>query len=502
MRGNDPKFKPALRCHLLLRQCDCDYERFKADLEHINKCLSNSGMKELVADLAIEGREADSLSSQRRQVVFGDFALRAELLRNLLGLPSFRAFSRMLASSDLLADFCEVRTLMGIKGTSKSTLERASKFFTKKQMDRLLKLLVEVAGNGDLCAALSLEEPIEASVCLADSTCLEANIHHPVDWVLLRDSARTLLKAVELVRQAGLRVRMPEAPEAFLRQMNRLCIKMTHSRRRKDGKRLRKSVLRDMKALLKQITGHAQRHRDLLAKEQARSSLGPGQAAQIMARLDRHLEQVPHIIKQAHERIIGGRQVPSAEKILSLYESDLHTIVRSKAGKEVEFGNGLLLCESPDGFILDFELYKERPPGDGQMLKDSLKRQQELDLEAPVEAVVGDRGFSSKAVAKALEAQGIEDLTCPRNAQELGKRMQDKDFSKWQRRRGQTEGRIAILKNNGGGRVCRAKGFEHRELAVSWGVLAHNLWWVARKVRDQEEGQSGGDPPRQRLRAA
>ena len=43
------------------------------------------------------------------------FALRAEVLRHLLGLPSFRAYSRMLAGSDLLTDFCGVRTLEGIK---------------------------------------------------------------------------------------------------------------------------------------------------------------------------------------------------------------------------------------------------------------------------------------------------------------------------------------------------------------------------------------------------
>ncbi|MCC5021431.1 MAG: hypothetical protein J6386_00815 [Candidatus Synoicihabitans palmerolidicus] len=38
----------------------------------------------------------------------------------------------------------------------------------------------------------------------------------------------------------------------------------------------------------------------------------------IIARIDARLEQLPVAIKQAHERIIGARPVPNAEKILSV----------------------------------------------------------------------------------------------------------------------------------------------------------------------------------------
>jgi hypothetical protein len=58
--------------------------------------------------------------------------------------------------------------------------------------------------------------------------------------------------------------------------------------------------------------------------------------------------------------------------------------------------------------------------------------------------------------------------------------MEEKRFAQLQRRRSQTEGRIGIFKNGFLGRPLRAKGFEHRELAVSWQVLTHNLWVPAR----------------------
>jgi hypothetical protein len=63
------------------------------------------------------------------------------------------------------------------------------------------------------------------------------NIHFPVDWVLLKDVALTLLKALQLIRKEGLRHRMPYEAEKFIRQMNRLCIEMTHSRRKKRSRK-------------------------------------------------------------------------------------------------------------------------------------------------------------------------------------------------------------------------------------------------------------------------
>ena len=40
----------------------------------------------------------------------------------------------------------------------------------------------------------------------------------------------------------------------------------------------------------------------------------------MIKRISKVLEQLPQAIRQAHERIIGERQVKNGEKILSLYE--------------------------------------------------------------------------------------------------------------------------------------------------------------------------------------
>jgi hypothetical protein len=36
-----------------------------------------------------------------------------------------------------------------------------------------------------------------------DTTCLKANIHFPVDWVLMRDGVKSLMQSVELIRSHG-----------------------------------------------------------------------------------------------------------------------------------------------------------------------------------------------------------------------------------------------------------------------------------------------------------
>ncbi|MCC5025833.1 MAG: hypothetical protein J6386_24965 [Candidatus Synoicihabitans palmerolidicus] len=158
---------------------------------------------------------------------------------------------------------------------------------------------------------------------------------------------------------------MPNEPPVFATQMNRWCIAMTHSRRRRDAKRARKGVLRQMKRLLRTIGEHARRHRDHLAADYARTRFSERQATRIIARIDARLEQLPAAIKQAHERIIGARPVPNAEKILSVSEPDVQTVVRGKASGEVEFGNTLMISENVTGLITDWQLVSGN--GSGRM---------------------------------------------------------------------------------------------------------------------------------------
>jgi len=162
--------------------------------------------------------------------------------------------------------------------------------------------------------------------------------------------------------------------------------------------------------------------------------------------------------------------------------------VRGKAGAEVEFGNTVLIGENRQGLILDYELFRESAPADSQLLFGSLLRVWEA-TGRHVGAVVTDRGFASASNSRTLKQGGTFDGLCPRQPAELSRRMKGKTFARLQRRRAQTEGRIGILKQGFLGRPMRAKGFDHRELALAWGVLTHNLWMLARMRKTAKQSR-------------
>jgi hypothetical protein len=469
--------------------CNADYARLAAQVADIESALRDSGIEAQAVEMALENHPGLDEAAQARLRRFAVESVRAEVLRRLQNTPSFRSFSVSVACSTLLARFCGLLEIDGIRRSSKSTMERRSKLFSAEQWQTLNRTLLEVCGSEDLCGDIGLAEPVAMDVCLVDTTCLEANIHFPVDWVLCRDVSMTLLKAIKLIRGAGVLCRMQCTAEQLGREMSKLCIAMTNARRGKDSRRERKRLLRAMKPLLRRIGKHARSHLDKLLAHRSGTRFSERQAARIAERVEEKLGQIELVISQAHERIIGERPVADKDKILSVHEADVHVIVRGKAGRAVEFGNTLFIAENAAGLITDWALYRERAPSEPKQLAQSLKRQNACDLD-PIEAVATDRGFSSKATSSLLEDLEAYDACCPRNIQSLGERMSEERFAALQRRRASTEARIAILRNNLLGGRLRAKGYENRARAVGGAVLAHNLWMIARKLAAQRDEEA------------
>jgi hypothetical protein len=213
---------------------------------------------------------------------------------------------------------------------------------------------------------------------------------------------------------------------------------MAASRCKPGGKKQTKSVLRRMKRICKTVLEHGKRYRQLLDEQWDQSDLSRKEADVILARLDNVLNQAPAAIKQAHERIIGERAIANEDKILSLYEPDLHVIVRGKSGAEVEpsrreaseidcrrqpagcsrreptspFGNSLFVAENADGFILHHQLLQDQSPGDSKWLSQELEAIGRA-AGCALNGIIADRGFASKSNHKKLEAQEIFDGVVP-----------------------------------------------------------------------------------------
>jgi hypothetical protein len=469
-----------------------DYREEKQLLERVDRILVTSGIEQLFLELSMERFEAHTaqLKARGQRVQDGDEArtrhlrhsrraLRCTLLKQLTQEP-YRGLSKALAGTPLYRWFCRCEDFEFVQVPGKSTLQDYAHWLEHAEMERVLAALTAALGDEQRAQQIGLEMELDLIVAWVDTTCLKAKVHFPTDWVLLRDAMRTLLQCIEVIRRHGLRKRMP-TPAGFLREVNALAMGMSAAARRKPGaKKERKRWLRLLKRLTKVVEAHGQRYRQALDEQWEKTDLTRKQAEVILRRMDNILGQLPAARRQAHERIIGHRPVANADKILSLYEPDIHVIVRGKAGAEVEFGNSLLLAESAAGYILDHELLQEASPGDTQWLTRRLPMIRERSG-GKLCGVAGDRGFDSKGTADLLEEEELFNAICPRNPRELSWRIQhDPIFARAMHRRAGTEGRIGILKNVFLGGTPLAKGFKNRQLQVAWAVLAHNLWVAAR----------------------
>ena len=329
---------------------NADYATEKDLLLEMDAILSQSGIEGIVItsfleiavfDKAARRFEADKpvvfrLTQKEKTVVQEQavMALRIALLRKHTGL-SLRRFAQVLSHSFLYQWFCQINRFATIKIPGKSTIDDYEKMISPSLSGELDRRLLQLARRpGEL-----LDAPVDLSECFMDTTCVKANIHFPVDWVLIRDAIRTLMLAVIRIRKLGLKCRMPKTPQGFIKAINNLSIEMTHTHRVKGGQKRRKGLLREMKNLLKVVREHARRHHDLLVQKGSATLLSDGQVQQLLDQITSVIHQIPQVVKNAHERIIGGRPVANEDKIHSLYDEHVNVIVRRKAGATVEFGN-------------------------------------------------------------------------------------------------------------------------------------------------------------------
>lgn len=492
-------YQPALRPALPCVYGPLDYREQRALFQRIDSILSVSGLEEEFIALTLAERAVNIHSATaarlERFAKYSALALRTNIARNLTGLDH-RDFATRLADSPLLQWFLRVGEMGSIKAFSKSTCDRFSRWASEKTVrvinEKLIALLAATDPQSEETATpattFGLTESIRFDDVYFDSTCIKADIHFPIDWVLLRDAARTLMKATVLIRKHGLKHRMPQEPLEFLSDMNTLCMKMSSKNHAADGRKHRKQVLREMKNLVKRIAAHARAHVEILKTRREEIDLTEQQAQLINKRIEHVLAQLPAAIKQAHERIIGGRRVANEDKILSLYEDQINVIKRGKAGAQVEFGNKLWLGENREGIIVDYQFYQDNP-SDTALVKPAIERLVDAQQLA-IGNIWGDRGLASKPNTGMLEKRGIGNGLCPRNVSELADKLSNQQgFREGLKRRAATEGRIGIFKNVFLGRRLLAKGFEHRQLAVGWAVLTHNLWVVARMAEAEKKRQ-------------
>ena len=324
--------------------------------------------------------------------------------------------------------------------------------------------------NGALCGYAKSEKKITAEKLRLDTTAYEANIHWPTDSSLLWDSYRTLAR---LMKETGEELRQVGFAHRFhTRKIKKLALYIVRNsdKKAKGAQRKIKSVYRKLIDRVKWIVETGELAWRLL------SLRFDVKAAAIASELKRYLPVARKITNQAERRVINGEQVPSAEKVFSLFEDHTELIKRGKAGKPIEFGHKVLLAETGEKFIIHYEtMAKQR--ADKDLIQESLDAHGKVFGSRPA-VLAGDKGFyESREQIKSLSGKIGTVSICKkgRRTAEEDARESSEEFKAGQRFRAGIEGTISALKRAYKLGRCLFKGFKNFASSVGCAVFCHNL---------------------------
>lgn len=209
---------------------------------------------------------------------------------------------------------------------------------------------------------------------------------------------------------------------------------------------------------------------------------------QLRKQITSYCELGEKVLQQTRRRVMQGEQVPSEEKIYSIFEPHTDLIKRGKARKPVEFGHKVFLAESAQGLITDYQVL-EGNPADSVHVRPSLDRHQKIFHQPPY-LYAGDRGFHSAENQEECRRAGVSEECIPQRG---GKKTAEREafersprFKKGQRFRVGIEGRISVLIRGRGLKRCLAKGRERFEVLVGAAVLTNNLMRIAELLQDRK----------------
>jgi IS5 family transposase len=318
-----------------------------------------------------------------------------------------------------------------------------------------------------------------------DTTVVETDIHYPTDATLLWDTVRTVTRLAGKLHQA-----LPRGVAGFtnrtrsarrrMQELERMAATQRHTQQEpkyRELLRITERVLESARQVVKKT-----------AQVKGVDVVSHVMIDQLRQQITAYCDLGDKVIDQTRRRVIDGEQVPTDEKVYSIFESHTHLIKRGKQRKPVEFGHKVFLAESSKGLITDYKVL-DGNPADTTQVKASLDRHQEV-FRCPPELYAGDRGFYSADNEDHCQQAGVSQVCIPqRGGQKTAEREaleRNSAFKKGQRFRAGIEGRISVLFRGRGMKRCRAEGRARFEVLVGAAVLANNLMRIADLLRNRK----------------
>ena len=385
-------------------------------------------------------------SKGRKGDYTSDNILRALVVQHLEGLP-FRETVIRIGSDPFLQDFLRMRkrAVMDFGFLDKCFL--AIRPQTWRQVNELLGCYGVAQGK------------VNTGVIRTDTTVVESNIHYPTDASLLWDTWRVASRLLKRARE----IDPACVPHRFHdRKIKRLYLYVTRYMPSKSESRQRK-VKAEFRTLIERTGWIVAIARGFAA------SAGNGVLAAVALELRAYLPAMQKVVATARRAQIEGEKVPASDRVFSLFEQHSELLKRGRREKPVEFGHKVLLCQSREKFITDYEVY-EHQPADCALTESVIERHQKLFGERP-EVLAADKGFCPAAAKFEELAEQVGTLAIPRRMQDFA----DKVLRYWQAFRAGIEGTISGLKRAFRLIRCFFRGFRSFSSAVGLGVFCHNL---------------------------
>ncbi len=391
----------------------------------------------------------------------GDFTsetiLRA-LVVHAIGGDSLRETVIRIAESDFLQDFLRTRKKAVM---DYSFLDKCFKVIRPETWKRINEVLVQQA---------VANEAVNPSTIRTDTTAVETNIHWPTDASLLWDTYRVTARLMRDGRDAF----GASCPYRFHdRKIRRLYLFITRYSNSKSKKRLRK-VKQAYRTLVERVGQIVENAGCFCEFAQASANIAlQGVAAELKA----FLPSMTAVVAQARRAQLNGEKVPAAERVFSIFEPHTELIKRGRRSKPTEFGHMVLLCQSPEKVITDYDVMEHRI-ADCKLTETVIDRHEKLFGQAP-EVLAGDKGFCPEAEKYAELEERVDTLAIPKRMRDFANAV----MSHWQAFRAGIEGTISGLKRAFRLARCFYRGFKSFEAAIGLAVFSHNLVVLA---------QSGG----------
>ena len=391
--------------------------------------------------------------------------LRSLVLRRIKNWD-LRELSERIADGYSLRSFTDFRSHPVPKHDA---FHRAFNRLTPQTLHAINELIVQAAVD------LGLEDGNQLRV---DTTVVETDIHHPTDNTLLWDTVRVLTRLVGRLGEA-----MGQAAPGFrnhtrvARRRMQQIQRMTTQQRQQQQTQKYRELIGITEEVVSEARGVLQRSR----KAKGKGLLTDLTMGELRKEIAHYCQLGEQVIAQARRRVLEGEQVPTAQKIYSIFESHTDLIKRGKVKTPIEFGHKVFLAESAQGLITQYEVL-DGNPADEDQVEASLQRHRERFGHAP-QLYSSDRGFYSENNVSRCEQEGVKIVSIPqRGGTKTPKRQAHEKspaFKKGQRFRAGIEGRISVLFRGRGMKRCLAEGREHFNLLVGAAVLANNLLRIA-----------------------